>query len=82
MLVFPGMFRGAFYVRATRITEGMKLAAAEAIADLVGDALSRDYHPVRVRPAGRDRRAAAVTERRPPGAGPPPVLTAMLTKGR
>jgi len=43
VLVFPGIFRGAFDVRATSITEGMKLAAAEAIADLVGDALSEDY---------------------------------------
>ena len=43
VLAFPGIFRGAFDVHATSITEGMKLAAAEAIADLVGDALSEDY---------------------------------------
>ncbi|MGZ8758870.1 MAG: NAD-dependent malic enzyme, partial [Aeromicrobium sp.] len=30
-------------VRATRISEGMKLAAAVAIADLVGDELREDY---------------------------------------
>jgi malate dehydrogenase (oxaloacetate-decarboxylating) len=35
VLAFPGIFRGALDVRATRITEGMKLAAAEAIAGLV-----------------------------------------------
>jgi malate dehydrogenase (oxaloacetate-decarboxylating) len=42
VLAFPGIFRGAFDVHATAITEGMKLAAAEAIADLVGDALAAD----------------------------------------
>jgi malate dehydrogenase (oxaloacetate-decarboxylating) len=42
VLAFPGIFRGAFDVQATAITEGMKLAAAEAIADLVGDALAAD----------------------------------------
>ncbi|MSR85964.1 NAD-dependent malic enzyme [Candidatus Woesearchaeota archaeon] len=34
-LAFPGIFRGALDVRATRITEKMKVAAAEAIASLV-----------------------------------------------
>jgi malate dehydrogenase (oxaloacetate-decarboxylating) len=42
VLAFPGIFRGAFDVHATAITEGMKLAAAEAIADLVGDDLTED----------------------------------------
>ena len=35
VLCFPGMFRGALDVRASDITEGMKLAAAEAIAAIV-----------------------------------------------
>ena len=43
VLAFPGIFRGAFDVRATSITEGMKLAAANALAALVGDDLSADY---------------------------------------
>jgi malate dehydrogenase (oxaloacetate-decarboxylating) len=43
VLAFPGIFRGAFDVRATAITEGMKLAAATALSDLVGDQLSEDY---------------------------------------
>ncbi|CAL9546672.1 NAD-dependent malic enzyme [Nocardiopsis dassonvillei] len=43
VLAFPGVFRGAFDSRATDITENMKLAAATALADLVGDALSADY---------------------------------------
>jgi len=43
VLAFPGIFRGAFDVRATAITEGMKLAAATALAELVGDDLREDY---------------------------------------
>ncbi|MFT4286657.1 NAD(P)-dependent malic enzyme [Nocardioides sp.] len=42
VLAFPGIFRGAFDARATAITEGMKLAAAEALAALVGEELSED----------------------------------------
>ena len=42
VLAFPGIFRGAFDVHATAITEGMKLAAAEALAGLVGDDLAED----------------------------------------
>ena len=42
VLAFPGIFRGAFDVHATAITEGMKLAAANAIANLVGDSLAED----------------------------------------
>ncbi|WP_435824448.1 NAD(P)-dependent malic enzyme [Nocardiopsis dassonvillei] len=43
VLAFPGVFRGAFDAGATDITENMKLAAATALADLVGDKLSADY---------------------------------------
>ena len=43
VLAFPGIFRGAFDARATRITEGMKLAAAGALAGLVADDLSEEY---------------------------------------
>ncbi|GAB2883886.1 NAD(P)-dependent malic enzyme [Nocardioides pacificus] len=42
VLAFPGIFRGAFDVHATAITEGMKLAAANALAELVGDELAED----------------------------------------
>ncbi|MCX9192471.1 NADP-dependent malic enzyme [Carbonactinospora thermoautotrophica] len=42
VLAFPGVFRGALAVRASRITEGMKVAAAEALAALVADKLSPD----------------------------------------
>lgn len=37
VLVFPGIFRGALDVRATEITEEMKMAAARAIASLITD---------------------------------------------
>jgi malate dehydrogenase (oxaloacetate-decarboxylating) len=37
LLAFPGIFRGALDARASRITEKMKLAAAHAIAAIVGE---------------------------------------------
>jgi malate dehydrogenase (oxaloacetate-decarboxylating) len=44
VLCFPGVFRGALDVGATEITEEMKLAAAHAIAGVVGEEdLSEDY---------------------------------------
>ncbi len=43
VLAFPGIFRGALDVAATSITEGMKLAAAKAIAEVVGDDVRPDY---------------------------------------
>jgi len=44
VLCFPGLFRGALDVRARRITEGMKMAAAEAIAAIVPEQeLREDY---------------------------------------
>ncbi|RYG74896.1 NAD-dependent malic enzyme [Lentibacillus lipolyticus] len=55
VLAFPGIFRGALDVRATRINERMKIAAAEAIASLItDDKLSEDY----VIPAPFDPRVA------------------------
>lgn len=43
VLAFPGVFRGALDVRAKDINDAMKLAAAQALADLVGDDLRADY---------------------------------------
>ena len=43
VLAFPGIFRGAFDVRASDINEAMKVGAAEALAGLVGDEISEDY---------------------------------------
>ena len=37
VLAFPGIFRGALDVRASRINESMLLAAAHAIAGVIGD---------------------------------------------
>lgn len=43
VLAFPGIFRGALDVMATRITDEMKIAAAEAIAKIAEKELSEDY---------------------------------------
>ena len=44
VLAFPGIFRGAFDVRASDINDEMKIAAAHALAGLVSpEELSRDY---------------------------------------
>ena len=64
VLAFPGVFRGAFDVRASDINEEMKQAAVRALAELVGpEELSPDY----IIPAAFDQRvcpavARAVTE--------------------
>ena len=64
VLAFPGVFRGAFDVRASDINEEMKLAAARALAELVSDEeLTPDY----IIPAPFDQRvcpavAAAVAQ--------------------
>jgi malate dehydrogenase (oxaloacetate-decarboxylating) len=58
VLAFPGVFAGALSVRATEITESMKLAAADALAAVVADELS----PECVIPSPFDPRVApAVT---------------------
>jgi malate dehydrogenase (oxaloacetate-decarboxylating) len=44
VLAFPGIFRGALDARATQITEGMKIAAANAIANLVAEEDLREDH--------------------------------------
>ncbi len=54
VLAFPGIFRGALDVRATAVTEGMKLAAAEALAAVVSGELAAD----RVVPSPFDERVA------------------------
>ena len=63
VLAFPGVFRGALDVRAKDISEGMKVAAARALAALVGEDLSREC----IIPSAFDKRvapavAAAVAE--------------------
>ena len=44
LLAFPGLFRGALDAKATKITEGMKIAASEGIASLIDEKdLREDY---------------------------------------
>lgn len=44
VLAFPGLFKGAFTAKATRITDNMKLAAAKAIADIIPESeLTAEY---------------------------------------
>ena len=68
VLAFPGIFRGAMDVRASDINDEMKIAAAFALADLVGgDELSPDYiipaaFDSRVRDAVAGATARAATE--------------------
>lgn len=67
VLVFPGIFRGALDVRATEISESMKIAAAQAVADLVGDDLAPSYvipSPFDARVAPAVARAVTETARR------------------
>ena len=54
VLAFPGVFRGALDVGARRITEAMKLAAADAIFSVVADDLAAD----RIVPSPFDPRVA------------------------
>ena len=54
VLAFPGIFRGALDARATTVTEGMKVAAAEAIAEVVCDEL----RPEAIVPSPLDPRVA------------------------
>ena len=64
VLAFPGIFRGAFDVRASDINEEMKLAAAEALAGLISDEeLCDDYViPTPLDPRVCSAVAAAVAE--------------------
>jgi malate dehydrogenase (oxaloacetate-decarboxylating) len=67
VLAFPGVFRGALDAGARRITETMKVAAAEAIFGIVGDDLSPEFivpSPLdpRVCPAVASAVAAAAAE--------------------
>ena len=63
VLAFPGIFRGALDARASDINDAMKIAAAHALADLVGDELSPDYIiPAAFDPRVKDAVAAAVKQ--------------------
>ncbi|MGW0036790.1 NAD(P)-dependent malic enzyme [Gordonia sp. NPDC003376] len=54
VLAFPGVFKGALDAGARRITESMKIAAAEAILSVVADELAAD----KIVPSPLDQRVA------------------------
>ena len=60
VLVFPGLFRGAFDVRAKDINEEMKLAAAQALAELVSPSELKEEYII---PRPFDKRVAAAVAR-------------------
>jgi malate dehydrogenase (oxaloacetate-decarboxylating) len=66
VLAFPGVFRGALDVRASRVTEGMKLAAAMALAALLDEPRADEIVPSafdpRVVPAVADAVATAARQ--------------------
>ncbi|HET6974712.1 MAG TPA: malic enzyme-like NAD(P)-binding protein [Pyrinomonadaceae bacterium] len=60
VLSFPGIFRGALACRAARINEEMKLAAADAIANIITDS---ELHPEYIIPSVFDKRVAEAVAR-------------------
>ncbi|HTK38267.1 MAG TPA: NAD-dependent malic enzyme [Pyrinomonadaceae bacterium] len=60
VLCFPGIFRGALNCRASRINEAMKLAAANAIAGIIG---GDELHPDYIIPSVFDRRVGEAVAR-------------------
>ncbi len=79
VLVFPGLFKGALSCGAVQITEGMKYAAAQALADMVAP---EDLSPTCILPSppepGRGRRCGQRRGRRGPADRPRPVLRVPL----
>jgi len=74
VLAFPGVFRGALDVRASAITETMKVAAAQAIAETIGEdelgpeyivpsVFNRDVHPAVALAVARAAEASGVARR-------------------
>lgn len=59
VLAFPGIFRGALDAGARRITQEMKIAAATALADIVGDELDAEH----IVPSPLDERVAPAVAR-------------------
>ncbi len=64
VLAFPGVFRGAFDVRAADINDAMKLAAAHALADLISaeELSAENIMPAAFDPRVKDAVAAAVAQ--------------------
>ncbi len=82
VLAFPGVFAGAFDADARTITEGMKLAAAGALGDVVAAALARDC----IVPSPFDKRvapavaAAVAAQARVEGVAREPVAQATTSR--
>jgi malate dehydrogenase (oxaloacetate-decarboxylating) len=70
VLAFPGIFRGALDVRATSITEGMKVAAARAISRVIS---SDELSPGNIIPSVFDRRVVELVA--------PAVAEAAISEG-
>ena len=62
-LAFPGVFRGALDVRAPRITDGMKISAAEALASLVAEPTAERIIPWSLDPVVVPAVSRAVAEK-------------------
>jgi len=62
-LAFPGVFRGALDVRAPRITDGMKISAAEALASLVSEPTTERIIPWSLDPVVVPAVSKAVAEK-------------------
>ena len=60
VLAFPGIFRGAFDVRAKEINDEMKLAASEALANLIAD---EELSPEYIIPKAFDKRVGPAVAR-------------------
>jgi malate dehydrogenase (oxaloacetate-decarboxylating) len=71
VLAFPGVFRGALDAGARRITEEMKLAAADAIFSVASDDLSADA----IVPSPFDPRVALAVSSAVAAAAPEPAVT-------
>ena len=67
VLAFPGVFAGAFDARATSITERMKLAAADALAAVVGRRAAAGPDRARARSTAGSRRPSRRRWRLRPG---------------
>ena len=72
VLAFPGVFRGLLDARATEISDGMLLAAADALAAVVKrrPAQRQLHHPERLRPEVPRGRRGRRRPRHEPGATP------------
>ena len=67
VLAFPGIFRGALDVRASDINDEMKIAASNALANLISD---KELNENCIIPAAFDPRVGPAVAKAVAGAGP------------